>query len=129
MARIQVKPLERRTKNDGYRVLALPYWPKGLAKGKVDCWLKELAPEPKLMSHLGCGLSPEAYAYVYRSALGRPCGQNRLKPLALLSLRRRITFLCACPDRVYCHDRVLAQALEDCRIRSDFRITRWNCAA
>lgn len=127
MAKIQINFIHSRSCKDGYRVLALPYWPKGLRKNAVDCWARDLAPEPGLLDHRGRGLSPAAYAHIYRNQLRRPCVLNKLKPLALLSLRRRLTLICACPRLEYCHDRLLAEEIESCRKASDFQISGGDC--
>ncbi len=127
MARIQIKPLRSRSKRDGYRVLVLPEWPKRLKRSAVNCWAKDLAPAPNLLKHRGCGLSAVAFDYVYRNGLSKPCMQNSLRPLALLSLRRRITILCDCPDPAFCHDRIIAEALEKCRQGMDFAVPLTDC--
>ena len=127
MATIQIKPLRRSSRRDGYRVLALPVWPRSLRKDSVDLWSSELAPEPRLLVHRGCGLSPEAFAYVYGNYLDRPCVRIKLKPLALLALRKRLTILCGCRDAAYCHDGILAAALEKCRRDRDFMIDAAGC--
>lgn len=127
MAKIQIKPLRSRPGGDGYRVLALPYWPKGLRRDAVDFWAKGLAPDRELLKRRGRGLPPVAYACIYRSQLRRPCSINRLKPLALLSLRRRLTLVCACPRPEYCHDRFLAEAMERCRKARDFKMSPVDC--
>lgn len=100
-------------------MLVLPSWPKGLRKEGVDCWAKELAPEAGLLRHRECGLSPAAFAYVYLNRLSRPAFQERLRPLAILSLKKPVTFLCACRSAAYCHEGILAQALEFCRLRRE----------
>lgn len=127
MAKIQTVPLRSKSKVEGYRVLVLPQWPKGLKRSAVDCWAKDMAPAPDLLKHRSCGLSAAAFDYVYRNWLSRPCMQNSLKPLALLSLRRRITILCGCPDSSFCHDRVIAEALEKCRQGMDFAMRLTDC--
>ena len=72
MAKIQIKPLRSKT-TEGYRVLVLPEWPKGLKRSSIDCWAKDLAPAPELLKHRSCGLSAAAFDYVYRNGLSKPC--------------------------------------------------------
>lgn len=127
MATIHIRSLRSHSKKDGYRVLILPTWPRGLKKSAVDCWSKDLAPAPELLKHRSCGLSPAAFDYVYRTGLARPCMQNQLRPLALLSLRRRIMILCGCPDPAFCHDKIVAEALETCRRGMEFAAHLMNC--
>ena len=35
--------------SDGYRVLVMHYWPRGVAKDKIDVWQKELGTPPELI--------------------------------------------------------------------------------
>ena len=35
--------------DDGYRVLIMRLWPRGIRKERVDVWLKELGPIPTLL--------------------------------------------------------------------------------
>lgn len=127
MPRIQIKPLGSRHKRDGYRVLTRSTWPRNLPKEAVDCWVKELAPPVDLLRHHQCGLSPEAFAYVYNCHLRQPYVQNEIKPLALLSLRRRVTLLCGCSNVAFCHDKILVRALERCREERIFSLDLSDC--
>ena len=37
---------------DGYRLLVMRYWPRGVRKTRIDGWIKELAPSKELLSQL-----------------------------------------------------------------------------
>lgn len=126
---MQIVPLRAVNKEEGYRVLALPEWPKGLKRDSIDCWAKDLSPDLDLLKHRNCGLSALAFACVYRSLLSRSCMQNLLKPLALMSLRRRVTFPCGCTDPDFCHERIIVEALEKCRQGGDFSVGPADCKA
>ena len=44
------------TPEDGYRLLVMRRWPRGVRKTAVDAWEKELGPSPELLSHFRRGL-------------------------------------------------------------------------
>ena len=35
--------------DDGFRLLTMRFWPRGVRKDRVDAWEKELGPSPKLL--------------------------------------------------------------------------------
>ena len=37
---------------DGYRLLVMRYWPRGVKKDRIDSWIKELAPSKELLADL-----------------------------------------------------------------------------
>ena len=108
----------------GFRIL--PSWrrpdPATFAR-KVDLWLPELAPGLSLMNHYRQrNTSWEELSFIYTCELRVPSCQNLLKPLALLSMRRKLVLLCDCEGRLKCPNLILAQVLNDCRTSRDFRI-------
>jgi len=53
---IRVKPVyEKPAKEDGFRLLVDPLWPRGLTKERasVDLWMKEIAPSDALRKWFG----------------------------------------------------------------------------
>ncbi len=40
---------------DGYRLLVMRYWPRGVKKDRIDGWVKELAPSKELLGELRDG--------------------------------------------------------------------------
>ena len=67
-------------------------------------------------------MNGEAFEKMYASELRAPGKQNLIRSLALLSLRRKLVILCACPDEHTCRNNALAQALEECRRTGVFHI-------
>ena len=52
---------------DGYRLLVMRYWPRGVGKARVDGWIKDLGPSPSLLASLKEGrVDWPAFAAGYR---------------------------------------------------------------
>lgn len=108
--------------SSGYRIL--PSWrrpDRATYAGKVDLWIPELAPSLSLMRGYRLGkISWEDLSFMYSCELQSPSAQDYLKPLALLSLRRKLVLLCDCADSLTCPNLVLVSALEECRNQGNF---------
>jgi uncharacterized protein YeaO (DUF488 family) len=107
-----------REKSDGARILVMRLWPRGIRRGQVDEWNRELAPSRELLTAFKHeGLSWEDYARRY---------WREIRPEALGALRRRarretLTLLCSCEDESQCHRGLLRDALSRRRASSGSR--------
>ena len=117
---IEIKTIKRGGK--GYSVLAS--WRQPSKKAAVDLWIPELAPRLTLMRNYRMGkIGWEEFSILYACQLLASSSQDYLKPLALLSLRRKLILVCDCPARCrHCPNRVLADAIADCRNKKNFVI-------
>lgn len=106
----------------GYRVLASRKKPTiSAAKIFFDAWIPELGPSERLWkSYRGNTVAWPEFKSSYLRELNSPESQNLLKPIALLSLRKPLVFVCDCEDHWRCPTTVLAQALEERRESGDF---------
>jgi uncharacterized protein YeaO (DUF488 family) len=99
------------SRKDGYRLLTMRLWPRGIRKDAVDAWEKELGPSRELMrSYLDGDIEWREFARRYRAEM-------RTKPELLdsvrkLARRRTVTLLCGCPDESRCHRSLLKKLLE-----------------
>jgi uncharacterized protein YeaO (DUF488 family) len=102
---------EKREPGDGYRVLVMRYWPRGISKDKVDLWEKELGAEPDLIKlWKGDAISWSEFAQRYRQAVASQ--QERIKALAQRAAKGTVTLLCSCPDERRCHRILLKELVE-----------------
>ena len=106
---------EKREPGDGYRVLVMRYWPRGVSKDKVDAWDKELGTQPDLIKlWKNKAISWPEFARRYRQAARSE--QQKIKALAQRAAKGTVTLLCSCPDEHRCH-RVLLKDLIDKALR------------
>lgn len=117
---VEIKKLGQ--KAQGYRVLASWKRPKVLNQKCVDAWVPGLAPSHIIRERYEDGVvSWKEFAQMYQNELRAPSCQNFLKPLALLSQRRKVILLCDCPkESSRCPTKILTQAAEECRKKKDF---------
>jgi uncharacterized protein YeaO (DUF488 family) len=102
---------EPASKDDGLRILVERLWPRGVSKqkGRIDLWLKDLAPSQELRQWYGH--DPERWPQFqkkYRSEL-----RDKADVLALLQYvaeARQVTFVFAASDL----ERNSARELKDC---------------
>ena len=95
---------------DGFRLLVMRLWPRGVTKGAVDAWEKDLGPSRELLTSFRAGkLSWEDLAARYReemSARGELVWRYRD-----LARRQTLTLLCSCQDESRCHRTLLKEIL------------------
>src|SRR5690242_16814421 len=91
------------TRADGYRVLIMRLWPRGIKKSKVAVWSKELAPDYALLrAFKSNGMSWSEFSRRYRAGLKKAVAQEQLKNLKGILKKRKVTLLCACRDESRC---------------------------
>lgn len=97
--------------SDGKRILVMRLWPRGVSKGKVDLWLKELGTDISLIRKWKRGeVSWEEFSSEYNKSLKGK--EQILKKLAEESRDGTITLLCSCKDEMHCHRYLLRKAIE-----------------
>ena len=102
--------------SDGYRVLVDRLWPRGLSKeaARIDEWLKDVAPSPKLRKWYGHVVDRfEEFARRYRAELEQPPASDVVARLQRLAADRRVVLLTATRDVPHSGARVLLDALEE----------------
>jgi uncharacterized protein YeaO (DUF488 family) len=94
--------------SDGYRVLIMRLWPRGIRKERVDAWLKELGPVPALLREfLDERITWDEYVPRYRAGLRRPEAQAAIAEVRRRAREGRVTLLCGCADEQRCHRSLL----------------------
>ncbi len=99
---------------DGLRLLVMRYWPRGIAKTKVDRWDRGLAPSVELLRALRSGVI--AWDEYTRRFLWEM--QHRADAVAAINAlleqvrTETVTLLCWCKDPLHCHRTLLKQIVE-----------------
>ena len=103
--RVRTKRIyEAPSPDDGYRVLATRYWPRGIAKESVDEYVSALAPSRGLLqSYRGGDITWEVFRERYLDEMQGEDQQAEIHRLAKLARSQRITLLCMCDDLEKCH--------------------------
>ncbi len=114
-------------RGNGYKIL--PSWkrPSGKVLSAMDAWIPGLAPSYVLRKRLTLGLlTQKEFQAAYEKELRSSYALNLMKPLALLSLRRKLVLLCDCNSKVLstsgCPSYVLAKVLSSLRKKRDFSL-------
>jgi uncharacterized protein YeaO (DUF488 family) len=96
-------------RSDGYRVLVMRFWPRGIRKDRVDVWEKDLGTSPDLIkAWKGGKIAWAEFSRRYRTEMrSQLC---KIADLAELSRTRPVTLLCGCKDETRCH-RILLQQM------------------
>lgn len=101
--------------DDGFRLLVMRLWPRGIRKGLVDTWDRGLAPSRGLLTDLRSGaIDWDSYVHRFTAEMSERADSIE----ALASLRERaihelVTLLCSCRDETHCHRSLLAAMVED----------------
>jgi len=100
------------SEDDGYRVLATRYWPRGVRRDAVREYLSRLAPSRELIKeYQGGELSWQAFGRKYNQELSSQVLQTELRRLATMAASRVITLLCYCEMEADCHRTLLKKAI------------------
>lgn len=114
---IQLKrAYDRRSEEDGQRVLVDGLWPRGVSKqdAAIDLWLKEIAPSAGLRQWFGH--DPERWREFrrrYRSQLKTQRRAAALDQLRKLARGRRVTLVYAARDTAHNNAVVIAELIQD----------------
>lgn len=101
--------------SDGYRVLVMHYWPRGVAKDKIDLWEKQLGTPPELIKQWKAGqITWPKFRRAYLQAIEDQ--QETLAALATRAKKETITLLCSCKDAHHCHRSILAKLVEELNV-------------
>lgn len=99
--------------HQGFKVLVMRYWPRGISRSRVDLWLREAAPSRELLhAYTHDGLGWAEFDRLYRGELSqRPAVLSDIR--ALEQTHGCLTLLCheRIPPREHCHRQILAGLL------------------
>lgn len=97
--------------SDGLRVLVTRFWPRGISKGRIDRWEKELGTPPDLIKKWKSGsIKWPTFSRQYLMAVKSQ--QDKIKELASLAVKKNITLFCTCRDGNRCHRKLLKELIE-----------------
>jgi uncharacterized protein YeaO (DUF488 family) len=111
---IQKSIYDPKSKDDGFRVLVMQYWPRGVKKQKIDAWYKDLGTSKELIKTWKAGrITWAQFETRYLADLKEEHKQSLLHELAKRARKEKITLLCGCRDSNQCHRMILKQQIEE----------------
>lgn len=103
---------EKKERGDGFRVLAMRLWPRGIGVTHIDLWLKDLGPTRPLLNAYKHGkMRWPTFERRYLKELDGEPARKALSSLAQGIDRKNITLMCACKDLKKCHTATLKKYL------------------
>ena len=95
-------------KTGGEKVLVTRLWPRGIRKGAVSAWFRELGPSYELLRRFRDGkIGWSGFRKAYLAGLKSPESRKSLESLKALAARKSITLLCVCREETRCHRSLL----------------------
>ena len=96
--------------DDGFRVLATRYWPRGVPRAAADEYVRALAPSEELLRSFKDGrIDWWAFRKRYLEEMKAAEPQAELRRLAALAGTRPLTLLCVCKEESRCHRSLLRE--------------------
>lgn len=96
--------------DDGYRILVMRYWPRGISKDKIDLWEKELGTPADLIKKWKSGsISWKQFSKQYLDSVSDKT--DKINKIAQIAKKQTVTLLCSCKDPQKCHRILLKQLL------------------
>lgn len=100
--------------DDGLRVLATRYWPRGVSKDLKDEYSTTLSPSRELLRAFKHeGLSWDGYAARFLDEMRSDKAQGEIRRLAEFARSHRITLMCICEDENRCHRSLLKRLIAE----------------
>jgi len=110
---VQKSIYDPKSMSDGYRVLVMQYWPRGVKKQKIDVWYKELGSSKELIKAWKAGkVTWSQFKARYITDLKEERRHTLVRELAERAKNDRVTLLCGCRDPNSCHRTILKEQIE-----------------
>jgi uncharacterized protein YeaO (DUF488 family) len=110
---VRAKRVYETPKNeDGTRVLATRYWPRGISKESVDEYLPVLAPSRQLLHFYRQGqLDWPRFRNQYLMEMRAEAPRVQIHRLAKVARSEVVTVMCVCADADRCHRSLLRELI------------------
>ena len=111
---VQKSIYDPKSRDDGFRVLVMQYWPRGVKKQKIDAWYKDLGTSKELIKAWKAGkMTWPKFKKRYIADLEKRHKQVLIHELARRAEKERVTLLCGCRDPNTCHRSILKEQIEN----------------
>ncbi len=97
---------------EGYRLLIMRMWPRGIKKGRFDEWDKDLSPSSGLLRDwLKKSITFKEFKARYLKEMETQ--KERIKTLAERAKGQTVTLFCHEREDTYCHRKMLKEIIDD----------------
>jgi uncharacterized protein YeaO (DUF488 family) len=104
-------------RDDGLRVLATQYWPRGVSRDRVGAYKRLLGPSRELLRDFRDGrIAWTEFGRRYRAEMKADEHRREIDALAAVAANKNVTIMCVCRSDEHCHRRLL-KALVEQRMR------------
>jgi len=98
--------------DDGFRVLATRYWPRGVPRAAADEYVRALAPSEDLLRSFKDGrIDWWTFRKRYLEEMKAAEPQAEVRRLAALAATRPLTLMCVCKEESRCHRSLLREMI------------------
>lgn len=97
--------------DEGYKLLIMRIWPRGIRKDRFDEWDKDLAPSPALLKDWLKKVIPFT-EFRARYIKEMESQKEKIKALARRAKKETITLFCHEREDTYCHRKMLKELIE-----------------
>ncbi|MFQ5863468.1 MAG: DUF488 domain-containing protein [Candidatus Brocadiales bacterium] len=102
------------TRGEGFRLLIMRRWPRGITKARVDEWDRDLAPSAQLLSDWIKKKIPfKEFKKRYINEMRAQ--RDKIRLLAKRAKRETITLFCHEEEDTHCHRKMLKELIDKCR--------------
>jgi uncharacterized protein YeaO (DUF488 family) len=109
---VQKSIYDPRSRDDGFRVLVMQYWPRGVKKERINAWYRELGTSKELIkAWKGGKVTWPQFKKRYIADLEDPDKRQLIRQLAQQAKTQKITLLCGCRDPNTCHRSILKEQI------------------
>jgi uncharacterized protein YeaO (DUF488 family) len=110
---IEKRVYDKPSASDGKRILVMRLWPRGVRKGSIDLWLKDVGTSRELIKEWKAGkVTRVEYERRYNSDMKGELQRSIVKEIADYARAGPITLLCSCRDPNKCHRSLLKKLVE-----------------
>ena len=109
---VQKSIYDPKSNDDGFRVLVMQYWPRGVKREKINAWYRDLGTSKALIKAWKEGnVTWRQFKKRYIADLKDDRKQQLIHQLAQLAKAQKITLLCGCRDPNTCHRSILKEQI------------------
>lgn len=105
---------EAESQGEGFRLLIMRRWPRGVSKSRVDEWDRDLAPSVQLLNDWIKKKIPfKEFRRRYLEEMKTQ--RDKIRILAKRAKKETITLFCHEEEDTYCHRKMLKELIDKCR--------------
>lgn len=107
---------DEETPGEGFRLLVMRRWPRGIRKTRIDEWDRDLSPSLELLNdRLKKKIPFKEFKKRYVSEMKGSLQRQKIQLLAERAGKETITLFCHEEEDTHCHRKILKELIDKCR--------------